>query len=328
MVNEGHKSETKSASTSPALAVEDNLNFGVLTKFIKPFDGDKNKLTSFLRNCENALTLASSLQKNILFQYILSQLEGKAESACALKIFDNWSELKSFLKTTFGESKHRDHLFLDLQQCKQKSNESVTQYSLRIETCLARLQTDITHSTRDSTELKGRIANTEDLALHTFLLGLPCHISTILRCRNPSNLNEAINLAIQEEKLQNYLLQTQRAAEPRCKICGRTGHPERNCSMNRKRPVYNRERPVHNVTNNLSQHPSTSAAASQNPPKVCRYCKNLGHEIHECRKRQFNNSRHNHNPNSSKQVHNLSHDEDDNSIREDSYDSDSRSDLN
>lgn len=25
------------------------------------------------------------------------------------------------------------------------------------------------------------------------------------------------------------------------------------------------------------------------PPKICRYCKNVGHEIHECRKREYNN---------------------------------------
>lgn len=325
MVNESLKGDKKMSSSSSLVPLEENINFGVLTKFIKPFDGDKNKLTSFLRNCESALSLASIAQKDILFKYILSQFEGKAESTCALKIFENWSELKSFLKTTFGETKHRDHLFLDLQQCKQKYNESVSQYSLRLETCLTRLQTDITHSTRDPSELKGRIANTEDLALHTFLLGLPSHISTILRCRNPSNLNEAVNLAIQEEKLHNYALQTQTANQlrPKCKICGKTGHLDRNC-FNRERPISFRERPVHNVNNNIPQHPSTSATVPQNPVKVCRYCKNLGHEIHECRKRQFNNSRHK----STKQIHNLSHNEDDRSIREDSFDSDSRSDLN
>lgn len=268
----------------------EELNFSVLTKFIKTFDGDKNKLSPFIRNCENALTLASSSQQNILFKYILSQLEGKAEAACSLKLFDNWPELKQFLKSTFGETKHRDHLLLDLQNCKIKPGESVTQFSLRVETYLTRLQTDITHSTKDPSEIKGRIASTEDLALHTFLLGLPSNISNILRCRDPSNLHEAINLACQEEKLQNYIQSSRHEIKPKCKICNKTGHSDKNCYQNRS------QRPIHIL--NPSPGPSNNQNhlfpnAQNNSPIICRYCKNPGHDISQCKKRQYNNSRKN-----------------------------------
>lgn len=323
MANDGIKLEQSGISTLTVHGEKEGTSISFLTKFIKPFDGDRNKLSSFLRNCENALNLASGAQCDILFKYILSQLEGKAETACSLKIFDSWTELKSFLRSTFGETKHREHLLLDLQNCKQKPNESVSQYSLRIETCLTRLQTDITHSTLDKSELKGRIANTEDLALHTFLLGIPSHISNILRCRNPSSLSEAINLAIQEEKLYNFA-QTSRAPDfrPKCRVCGRLGHLDRQCMQNRQRPVYTVSNgapiaPTHQSAPRTSapfqpSRPSNSFQPSnshQTPTIICRYCKHPGHDIKDCRKRQYNNSMR---QNQNKQVHYLSTNHSDN----------------
>lgn len=306
MVNETSKLEKKSVQSTSSLQNigMEELSFSILTKFVKPFDGDKTKLSPFIKNCENALSLASVSQQNILFKYIISQLEGKAEAACSLKLFDNWQELKIFLKSTFGETKHRDHLLLDLQNCKIKSGESVTQYSLRLETYLTRLQTDIAHSTHDPTEIKGRIASTEDLALHTFLLGLPGNISNILRCRNPSNLHEAINLACQEEKLQNYIQSFRHESKSRCKICGKIGHSERTCFHNKPQRPIHVLRPSQFVSNNNQQQPSSSYNTTTNAV-ICRYCKNVGHDISQCRKRQYNNSRKNYNPSPQQQINNF-----------------------
>lgn len=306
MVNETSKLEKKnvqSTSSLQSIGMEE-LNFSILTKFIKSYDGDKTKLSPFLKNCDNALLLASTSQQNILFKYILSQLEGKAEAACSLKIFENWHELKQFLKSTFGETKHRDHLLLDLQNCRLKPGETVTQYSLRLETYLTRLQTDIVHSTQDPSEIKGRIASTEDLALHTFLLGLPSHISNILRCRNPTNLHEAINLACQEEKLQNYIQSFRHDAKPRCRICGKVGHSERTCFQHRKQPIHVLNPPQ--FPSHIQHQPSYSSRTTSANPIVCRYCKNVGHNISQCKKRQYNNSQKKYDPNSQQQINNFS----------------------
>lgn len=302
MPNENVKLDRSATSTLNLTGSSmEQIPLSILIKFIKPYNGDRDKLSSFIKNCENAINLANLAQTDILFKYIVSQLEGKAESASSLKIFNNWNELKQFLKITFGETKHRDHLLLDLQNCKPKSDESVTQYSLRLETCLTKLQTDIKHSTRDESELKGRIASTEDLALHTFMLGLPNSISIILRCRNPTSLHEAISLAVQEEKLQNYVRSN--ISKPsfkslRCKICNKSGHNEKNCYSNRK---HSAQSPVYLVDN-------PNPSISQSNDVTCRYCKNIGHDISECRKRQYNNSRKNNNKNynnSQKQIHNV-----------------------
>lgn len=271
------------------------IKFEVLMRFIKTFNGDRDRLSPFIKNCENAMNMANEHQKPILFQYILSQLEGKAEIACSIKIFDVWHDLKTFLRFTFGESKHREHLLLDLQKCKFKPLETITQYSIRIETCLTRLQTDIANSTTDQSELKGRLASTEDLALQTFLLGLPPTISIVVRCRNPRNLNDAIEIATQEEKLQNFMQssasKTTESRTLKCRICGKIGHVDRNCFSNR--------RPINSVSqqNPTITFPQTdrttntySKPTNYSNSNICRYCKNIGHDISVCRKRQFNNN--------------------------------------
>lgn len=262
------------------------IDFNMLSKFIKTYDGDRSRLAPFLTNCNNAMLLARPEQRDILFKFILSQLEGKAESVCSLKHFRDWPELKAFLKSTFGEVKHRDHLLLDLQTCKMRSNEDVGQFSIRLESCLTRLQTDITHSTIIKSELEGRIASTEDLALHTFLLGLPTTLSTIVRCRNPKTLNEAVDLAIQEEKLQNYVrISKQGDHKPlvNCSKCGKIGHPTHKCFIN-QRPIYNINRkPLPPSSNRVNYNNSNTI--------ICNYCKYPGHDIFNCRKRQYNNTK-------------------------------------
>lgn len=85
---------------------------------MKPFSGDPEFLATFLTNCDNAIALATTSQQGILCRFILSQLEAKAQLACSLKTFEDRAELKSLLKSTFGEKKYFIHILIDLQNCK------------------------------------------------------------------------------------------------------------------------------------------------------------------------------------------------------------------
>lgn len=60
-------------------------------------------------------------------------------------------------------------------------NESVSQFSLRLENCLTDMQTEIYNSESTKKDLSGRIAMTEDLSLHTFTFGLQTNISNMVR---------------------------------------------------------------------------------------------------------------------------------------------------
>lgn len=252
------------------MATEEKIDITILFKFIHPFDGSREKLNSFLTNCNNAYSTATASQKPLIFQYILSQLQGRAESACSIKEFDNWDQLSGFLKNQFGERKHYAHLITDLQECRQGPNEPINQFALRVETSLSKLLTEITLSNKKKTELNGRLAAMEELGLHTFLLGLSPHISNYVRNKGPSNLNDAINLAISEEKIINlqhkynaFSLSSNSTSRPKQQQAPRT---------------------------NMSMRPISYTQPNQNIP-FCRYCKTQGHTIDVCKKREFNNNR-------------------------------------
>lgn len=267
----------------PSTKIE--LDLSILLKFIKPYDGSRETLNSFLVNCSNAYDLATDAQKDILFKYILCQLQGKAQNACSIKEFTNWIQLKEFLKTQFSERKHYAHLLTDLQECKQTYNEPVSQYALRIETCLSQLLTEISISHgHKSREMIGRTAAMEELALHHFQMGLVPRISNIVRCRSPKTLNEAINIAISEEKIQQSILKhspsNARPEQKLSNIQSKSFQIRRNQNPN----TFNRNLPNNPNSNYPNRHgPSTSI--------FCRYCKTPGHTLEQCRKRQFNNDK-------------------------------------
>lgn len=263
-----------------------SITLSVLTKFIKPYNGDRELLPAFLTNCENAFSLASTDQQNVLCKYIVSQLEGKAQLACCLKKFSTWPEIKQFLKATFGEKKHSTHLLVDLQNCKQLPTEDVTQYSLRVESCLTRLQSDIHYSCDDDKELIGRLAAMEDLALNTFLLGINSNYSHIVRCRNPKTLSDAITHAIEEEKLYKLSRLAQRQNK-QCSICQKSGHLASDCYKNKTKTSSPN---FHHVNSNPHVAHGNNQNSRFSSNKTCAYCKKPGHLIGECRKLKFKNN--------------------------------------
>lgn len=245
-------------------------SLNIILKCIKPYNGNRETLNAFLNNCQNAIDLAASSQQSLVLKYILSQLEGRAELACSIKTFEKWSSLRDFLKSQFGERKHYLHLLTDLQDCKQGPNENVTQFSLRVESCLASLLTDISMSCPRTTELAGRIAAMQDLALHTFILGLNPKIAVVVRCQDARTLNEAINMAISEEKIIQF-----------------SNKPSSNYQSNSSRNNQPHRIPQPGPSNPNKFYPNQR----RYQPVVCRYCKAPGHSIEQCRKREYNNKR-------------------------------------
>ncbi|XP_059048969.1 uncharacterized protein LOC131850048 [Achroia grisella] len=249
------------------------IDLQMLFKFISEFDGSREKLNPFLNNCRNAIELASPHQIDILFKYIISKLEGRAQIACSIKEFTDWEQLEEFLKNQFGEKNYYIHLLCDLQACKQNYNEVVNQFALRVETCLAKLLTKINISipTKKKLELSGRVAAMQDLALHTFITGLNPKLSTIVRCRDPDTLNSAINFAVAEEKI----LQTYKP-QPSSSHTGQYERPRQNSNVR-----YDGNRQTSSKSSNVNFTPGN--------PIICRYCKFLGHSLENCKRREYDN---------------------------------------
>lgn len=247
------------------------LKIDTLIKFIDTYDGNRDNLSAWLTNCDRAFDLADDDQKSILFAFVQNKLTDRAQSVCSNTVFNNWEDLKEFLKLRFGNRKHQTHLLFELQNCKQ-TNENITQYISKIETCLKRLLSCVTQNCDNEDLLPGQLENINQLALHTFLMGVNPHISQILRARNPSDLNDAFNIAIEEEKfffLQNSRKPNNSNNNPKkCGICHKIGHSTNNCfrqntNMNKKPNEYKK---IFNL----------------NIPKFCKYCRKEGHVIENC----------------------------------------------
>ncbi|CAH4033560.1 unnamed protein product [Pieris brassicae] len=239
--------------------MSEKLETSMLLKFIKPSNGSRDKLCSFINNCDNAFKLASQSQKPLLLNYILCQLESKAETVASIKDFESWEQLSQFLQSQFGERKHYAHLLLDLQESQQLPNESVSQYSLGVESSLYKLLTEITLANKKKVELSGKISAMEELALHCFIMGLTPRISNFVRMKNPRSLNEATNHAGMREGRPIHNLNKQPA--PICRYCKFPGHVIENCKKreyNNNRSRNNFNRASASSSNNNFQRPATS----------------------------------------------------------------------
>lgn len=214
---------------------DEQISLSILLKFIKPYNGDTEKLSALLTNCNTAMNLADDTQILVVFAYIQCQLVDKAEAACVNHIFDDYEELKNFLKRMYSEKKHYNHLLIELQQCRQLHNESVSQYIFKIESCLKRLLTVIRQNNQTASELPGKIAAMNDLALHTYILGVSSPIGQIRRSRDIRDLNEAFVMALEEEKIKNYL-KLNNTRNCSTGICHKSGYTSSQCYKNKRHP--------------------------------------------------------------------------------------------
>lgn len=155
-----------------------------------------------------------------------------------------------------------------------------------------------------------------------FLAGLNREIALVVKSRDPDSLEDAVQLALNEEREIKSLreiskYQTINNSNARhCFNCNRSGHTTQNC----------RNRPPNLPRNNYDNNFENSSRQYQNPNfrnqstfqrpqqtqqpqnqyvrqvqptnKFCNYCKKTGHVIQECRKRQYNNSKRGNNPSS------------------------------
>lgn len=269
----------------------DELPITFLIKFIKKFDGNREELNSFLADCNRAFDLANGRQKNILLDYVITQISGKAKAACVNRSFPEWKDLKSYLKTMYADTKHKAQLLCELTTLKQNSDELLSTFTCRIETCLKRTINSITQDfdlTIDPKILEGKLEMIQEIALNRFTYFTIPVISNALRIREIKTLNDAITIAKAEEQIQRMVtgqnplkaLKLQNKTQKVCSYCKHQGHVISEC----------RKRQFNNSKNKLIQ--SMEAKSTNSEPnnsksdKTCNYCKKPGHLIKDCYKKK------------------------------------------
>lgn len=275
--------EDSNISTSEIQNSEENnpeyLSLNLLFKFIKPFNGSRSELTTFIQNGNSAFQLARPNQKDHLFLYIVSQLSSEVVNEIELEDVASWTELKTKLKSYYGKIKDLTQLHEELETIRQGPNETVTDFFKRLEKLKNTCITAEDNQCEDPNEFQGLKKSILRTALRRFILHTKPDISQMLRARDIKTLNEAFNIASQEEKILTYTRNPKKSESLYCSNCKMSNHSTQNC---RRKPKARQEFPPR-----TSQQFQPKHIGQFNSTKFCNYCKNKGHDINECRKRQF-----------------------------------------
>lgn len=257
----------------------DFLPLTLLFKFIRPFNGDRKELATFIQNCNSAFQMAQPSQVDKLFLYVAAQLSSNVVNEIDIEEISSWTQLKLKLRSFYSQIKDLTQLHEELETIKQNSHESVTDFYKRLEKLKNECISAETNQCECADELPSLKRSIQRTALRRFILHCKPEISQMLRARDIKTLNEAFSIALQEEKILNY---TKTQTKPKhssqyCSFCKTNTHTTQNC---RKK-----------LSSHTSSSPNTHSRpfSSYDPSKFCNYCKNKGHDISECRKRQFHN---------------------------------------
>lgn len=75
--------------------------FKDVVKYIKPYAGKREKAYLFVKDCDRAFGRVKPEDRESLFDYVLSQLEGVESEMIGNKTFKDWKELKDYLSGSF-----------------------------------------------------------------------------------------------------------------------------------------------------------------------------------------------------------------------------------
>lgn len=254
-----------------------------LAQMITSFNGNSSELSNFLQNAENALSIAKENQKTALTALIFSKVSSEVKNKINASEINTFTDLKIKLKQVFQITESLTYLQEQLETCRQKPNETVKEFFLRIEHLNSRIIQKIKESTISNSMLVGKLALINEMALRRFTHHCKPEISNILRHKTFMSINEALSIASEEESfvsMQNQLKISLQTNKKYCKICKRNNHNTNECR---------------NKNFKHSGDPPQSKNYN-NSFKKCDFCHFRGHTIDECRKKKRNENLNNPNP--------------------------------
>ena len=204
---------------------EGYISIGDALKLIPPFKGNKNEVLAFVGNVDTAFSVINPNQEDTLYKFVLTRVSEEPRTAIIHSNFDNWPELKQFLRNSYLEKRTLDLHATKLFRSRQGNDERVSEWMQRIQTLGSQFRDA---ALLDSTE--GAIC---------FVQGLHSdRIRTIVRSRNYRNFDEIAETALVEgsaivSKQDRY--KGEGPVPNRCSSCGKMGHVSSKCFSREKK---------------------------------------------------------------------------------------------
>lgn len=301
------------------------VSFREALETVPHFDGHNVSLTQFIRACRRAKEIIPLSSERNLTQLLINKLRGRAYYAVEDEPCNSVTQLIDLLSGAFGAAKTIDQYRGELSTIFIKPGEHMLDYVSRVKD----LRTTILDAERRQRGTMSHTVTTDVDALtaRSFCEGLPLEYRLQLQTHHYSKPFEAFSyvkvLAKRREldrerfePVRRYERETGRRdlhpigrplahSTPSKQTNPYIPHPRRPIN-NREdaiprvsfRDVYNRAGPTINPQRDPARRDNTrnevrryETSGVDRTSKFCKYCKHPGHEIEECRKRQYNNSR-------------------------------------
>jgi hypothetical protein len=241
--------------TSAMDDAEHTFNFERAAKFMVAFGGLDKDLLKFVEMAEVAYgKVTSDRDKEEFITLVHSKLEGPAFEFIRRGRYSEWEEIKNALRKKFLPRKTPAVIQSELARARQLG--SVEKFGDYIRSLLSQLQSAIKLESGEALATAVEPLNLS-MALSTFTSNLKPELGMIVRARNPADLDEALDIALAEEAIQE-------AARPTKPKAPQT--------------VSAPPAPVASTFEKFKEQNS-------NPIKremTCFFCKQVGHGIREC----------------------------------------------
>ncbi|KAL4127099.1 hypothetical protein QTP88_011297 [Uroleucon formosanum] len=149
--------------------------------------------------------------RDIMLRTILTRIRGQAYEVIRYEEITSCEMLKTLLKNTYDKPINAAYLQIELFSAKQRYKESVIEYATRIRNLVQAVSEGSTQgkSTSDALAVK---TNIREQALLVFLEGINDKIKVMVKSKNPSTLEQAIQIAIIEDKNITHLMKCRELA--------------------------------------------------------------------------------------------------------------------
>lgn len=290
------------------------VSFREATESVPQFDGYNIRLNQFIKACRRAKEIVPPSSERNLTKLLVNKLYGRAYYAVEDEHCESVSQLIDLLTAAFGSCKTIDQYRGELSTIYLRPHEHVLDYISRVKD----LRSAILDAERRETGTLGERNQEEidDLTTKSFCDGLPLeyrlqmgntpHYSPFAAFASAKTISKRLELdkrrsGIKErtepDRRNNYTKRPNTyAIAPQPVDDNPPGERAPNAPERATPPRDSPGPPAYRNRDSRINNTNTNAAQTRHneqPPKWCRYCKKSGHEIEECRKREYNNARKN-----------------------------------
>ena len=176
-------------------------------KMVPEFNGETQLLPRFLSVCEKLVnkfynaTNPNDFQNEYLMSSILAKVKGDAMLNISSCRIDTWKHLKDALINAYSDKRDCYTLNIEMVEIKQ-GNETAFDFYNKIQHLL-NLQTAYINTHSNAVAAPILIEYTRSLALRVLLRGLKEPTGSLMRAKNPADLNSALNMLTNDFQIQS-----------------------------------------------------------------------------------------------------------------------------